>query len=508
MNEIIDNLKLADETSQRQQANKISDKDSLLGVIFAICAGFLADKVIFSGLTGIGFSLLMCNFILLYLFMLKSKLKLTGNKGLLWIIPILIIAFRSTFYDNMPIQGLNVLVLPILMTGAAIIIWCPHIQFDKAIFLLEIWSHIILFPLINCGKIFTSIKRLIPSKKRQNSIKLNPHIAMGLLFSIPLLFIVIVFLSSADMMFNYYVMEFFDALDISRYLKISDITIIHLIIITFISIYSFAFVWSFVERKASAPYNDGTKLEVEALTISIPVALINIIYLLFSIVQFSYLYGGGSLPSGFTYAEYARKGFFELVAVTVINFSIILIGVNRTKTSSKKMGIFCNILYSLLIVFTLSMLYSANYKMRLYENTYGYTYLRVYVHLFMILLLILNLGAMCALWYKKINLYKSALIITIIFYSTVNLFNVDGYIAKENIEIYRINGKIDAQYLTNLSNDALPYLVELSTDSNENVRQIIKQDLDLRCQRLNDAQNNTSILQFSFSRHRAKKLLN
>lgn len=505
---MMDNFKNGDETAEKQQSNKLSDKDSLLGIIFAIGAGVLADKVFFSGLTGIGFSLLMCDLIILFLIMLRSKLDFKHNKGLLWLIPILIIIFRSTFYDNMPIQGLNVLVLPILMTGAAIIIWYRHTQFDKAIFLLDIWSHIILFPLVNFGKIFTSIKRLVPSKKRQNSIKLNPHIAMGLLFSIPLLFIVIAFLSSADMMFNYYVKEFFDALDISRYFKISDVTIIHLVIITFISIYSFAFVWSFVERKSSAPYNDSTKFEVEAFTISIPVALINIIYLLFSIVQFSYLYGGGNLPSGFTYAEYARKGFFELVAVTVINFSIILIGVNRTKVSSKKMSIFCNILYSLLIVFTLTMLYSANYKMRLYENTYGYTYLRVYVHLFMILLLILNVGAMCALWNKKINLYKSALIITIIFYSVVNLLNVDGYIAKANIKIFRENGKIDAQYLTNLSNDALPYLIELSTDSDENVRQIIKQDLDLRRQRLNDAQNSTSVLQFSFSRHRAKKLLN
>lgn len=50
-----------------------------------------------------------------------------------------------------------------------------------------------------------------------------------------------------------------------------------------------------------------------------------ILYVLFFVSQFPYFLGGftGELAEGFTYAEYARKGFFELCAVCCINFAVI-----------------------------------------------------------------------------------------------------------------------------------------------------------------------------------------
>lgn len=53
--------------------------------------------------------------------------------------------------------------------------------------------------------------------------------------------------------------------------------------------------------------------------------VLNIIYAIFCFIQISYLFTKMTLPEGFTYAEYARQGFFELMIVTFINFAIILI---------------------------------------------------------------------------------------------------------------------------------------------------------------------------------------
>ena len=54
---------------------------------------------------------------------------------------------------------------------------------------------------------------------------------------------------------------------------------------------------------------------------------INFVYILFVSVQFAYLFSGdGEMPFGLNHAEYARKGFFELLAVTMINLSIFLFG--------------------------------------------------------------------------------------------------------------------------------------------------------------------------------------
>ena len=73
--------------------------------------------------------------------------------------------------------------------------------------------------------------------------------------------------------------------------------------------------------------------------------------------------------SDFTYAEYARRGSFELVAVTLINFTIIIIGINQIKPCPEKLNFFCKVLYTLLAIFTLNMLYSAHYKVSPYEKS-------------------------------------------------------------------------------------------------------------------------------------------
>lgn len=54
--------------------------------------------------------------------------------------------------------------------------------------------------------------------------------------------------------------------------------------------------------------------------------MVNILYVIFTKIQVGYLYGGKNLPRGFTYSEYARSGFFQLVFIVLINvISIILI---------------------------------------------------------------------------------------------------------------------------------------------------------------------------------------
>ena len=59
--------------------------------------------------------------------------------------------------------------------------------------------------------------------------------------------------------------------------------------------------------------------------------LFNIVYILFIAVQFKYFFSG-TLEDGFTYAEYARRGFFELLFVTLINLSITIAVITLTKT--------------------------------------------------------------------------------------------------------------------------------------------------------------------------------
>lgn len=486
----------------------MSNREKLTSVISAIFVGILCDRVLFSGLIGLGFSLLMFSLVLLCYIMLGDRLQVKGNKGLIFLIPLFIIIIRSTIYDNQPIHALNILIIPFLMTAVAIVIWFKDVKYFKFIFFMELFGHLVLYPLVYLGKPFSVIKERFFSEKIKTSRKINPQILAGIIISIPLLLIVLAFLSSADMMFSYYVTEFFSSINILDNLNISE-GVSHSIIIFLVTIYFFSLIWGISERKEPSGYS-GSEFTISSVTISIPLSLLNFVYLLFSIVQFSYLYGGAELrlPADYTYAEYARRGFFELVAVTVINFSIILMGINKTRSSSEKANSICKILYTLLSIFTLNMLYSAHYKMRLYESVYGYTYLRVYVHLFMVLLLILCLTALTSIWYKSINLPKIFILGSLTFYTVLNVINVDGFIAKQNIEIYRQKGKIDIHYLTTLSDDAVPYLIELTNDSSDELSTTVKANLDERKQNYEYSQESNSFLKFNISKSRARRLLN
>jgi hypothetical protein len=483
----------------------MSNREKLTSLLAAVFIGILCDRVIYSGFSGLGYSLMMLSLVLLYYVMLGDKLKLKGNKNLIFLIPIFIIIIRSTIYDNKPIQLLNVLILPVLMTGAALMLWFKDIEYSRLSFIGELLAHIIMYPLVYLGKPFVVLKDRLFSSTSIRVRKVNPQVVTGIIISVPLLLIVLVFLSSADMMFSYYVTKFFNSLNFLDKFDISDAPS-HIILVFIFSLYFFSFVWGFSERKELSS-STPSAFAIDSVTISIPLSMLNVIYFLFSIVQFSYLYGNGELPKGYTYAEYARRGFFELVAVTIINFSIILLGLTKTKSRSAKVNSLCNVLYTLLAVFTLNMLYSAHYKMRLYETTYGYTYLRVYVHLFMVLLLILSITALVAIWYKKINLPKIFVLGSLVFYTFLNVINVDAFIAKQNIEIYKQKGKIDINYLTTLSDDAVPYLMKLTDNSFQDLSSVINADLNNRRQRLEESQNKNSILKFNFGKNRARKLL-
>lgn len=214
--------------------------------------------------------------------------------------------------------------------------------------------------------------------------------------------------------------------------------------------------------------------------------VINLVYLLFSVIQFSYLYGGDrhALPAAFTYAEYARRGFFELVAVTIINLSILLSSMKFVNKDNQTQYTVVRSFLSLLVVFSLNMLFSAHFKMSLYEAAYGLTYLRIFVHYFLGLLLVLFLLAFCNIRFRKPPLVKAYIVVSLVFYTALNFINTDKIIARNNINMYLQTGKLDVYYLQNLSYDAIPEMLRLAKDNNPEIaRQVqnylltLKQDL-------------------------------
>ena len=197
---------------------------------------------------------------------------------------------------------------------------------------------------------------------------------------------------------------------------------------------------------------------IESLTI---LTTVNFLFLTFVAVQFAYLFGSNRNISidGYTFAEYARQGFFELVTTAVLSLTLVL-GLNWiTRRDSKRHIHLFNALSSLLIGFVLIMLVSAFHRMRLYEQTFGYTELRLYVYVFMIWLGALLVWFTLTLW-RRPDRFAIGLVIAMIgFLATLNLINPDAFIVRQNMVRYEQTNDLDTHYLLRLSDDAVPELV-------------------------------------------------
>ena len=77
--------------------------------------------------------------------------------------------------------------------------------------------------------------------------------------------------------------------------------------------------------------------------------VLNLVYLVFCYIQISVLFMKIGDMQNFNYASYARQGFFQLMAVSIINFIIILI-TSKRKEENKKIN-YTKIMNLLLAVF-------------------------------------------------------------------------------------------------------------------------------------------------------------
>ena len=195
--------------------------------------------------------------------------------------------------------------------------------------------------------------------------------------------------------------------------------------------------------------------------------LVNTLFLAFVIVQFRYLFAGDVNVdlAGLSYAEYARRGFFELLIVAILSLGVILGLEALTFRESKRQLKSFNFLSSLMILLVVVMLASAFRRMRLYEAAFGYTELRLTVYVFMIWLGIFFLWFLVGLWRRPERFGLGALVVAMGFLATLNLLNPDAFIVRQNVARYWAGGDLDIPYLHSLSADAVPALVGTMSDA-------------------------------------------
>ena len=103
---------------------------------------------------------------------------------------------------------------------------------------------------------------------------------------------------------------------------------------------------------------------------------VDALFVFFVALQIAYLFGGIDTlnATGLTYSSYARRGFFELIAVAVLAGSLLFA---VELVVSKRTRFYVGAALTLALA-TLVIVVSAAYRMQLYQLAYGWTEQRFY----------------------------------------------------------------------------------------------------------------------------------
>jgi hypothetical protein len=484
---------------------------AILILIGSILLGLLFNMLFYKHIPAVSCTIFVIAFYILFFICFKNKLIKNFGINIILVIFILLLSLTYSLYTNPIFMCLNLFTIPLLIAAQTILTANKNIYAWYDIrFLNDIIYGVlhgaftyIFKPL----KVISEMVNLRPANGKHTTLN---KVIKGIIISLPLLFIIVELLASADEVFKNILDSFgnlFANLNINSFVS-------QVIIIIIISLLAFSYLWSLsmdkVHDKAMVSMCESKlKTQIDQIIVITMLTMICIVYTLFIFIQFAYLFGSinSSLPANFTYAEYARRGFWELLMVTLINLSILIINIIFTEKIKNKATLVIKLLNSFLIFCTCIILFSAHFRMSLYENMYGYTYLRVFTHSFMLYISVLLFTILIKVWYEKLSLPKYYLIISIIAYIAINFANVDSLIANRNIRRYENTGKIDIYYLANLSYEAVPQLVnllpELETKDAKNAK-VLADSLYIKNENLKQYSDWQS---FNLSANKAKKLL-
>jgi hypothetical protein len=162
-----------------------------------------------------------------------------------------------------------------------------------------------------------------------------------------------------------------------------------------------------------------------------------VLYMVFILSQIPYFFSAftGVKPEGWlVYSEFARRGFFELCAIVVINLVLITIG-NLTSKKARTESRILKLFNVGLAIITLIFIATAFSKMALYIGAYGLTMRRVLPSIFMVFLAIVFV-ALIVLQKRNFSIVRFALITGSIMICILCLSNPDALVVRYNTDRY------------------------------------------------------------------------
>jgi len=295
-------------------------------------------------------------------------------------------------------------------------------------------------------------------------------IVRGIVIALPVIAVFASLLSAADPIFEKRFADFIELFNIDNLPE-------YIFRLVYILIFAYALAGTYLH---AAQKSDGQVEDKKLISpflgfteSTIVLGSVTVLFAVFVIIQFQYFFGGqvNINIEGYTYSEYARKGFGELVAVAFFSLLMLLgLGAITKRETDGQRKVFSGLGVTL-VVLVIVMLVSAFQRLALYEFAYGFSRLRTYTHVFMIWLALLLVGVVVLEVLRRERSIGLTMVLAALgFVISLGVMNVDAFIVKQNVqrEIQGAGDKtftqgrpdLDAQYFLDLSDDAVPALVD------------------------------------------------
>lgn len=485
--------------------------------LIVILLGWIFDFLFWKKPLGINFFIFIVLCLGTGIFLLRMDGLRLARRSSLLLLPIAFLA-AVTFFRLEPMTVFLSIAMTLFLMGVFALTylngqWFRYGLIDYLLGYLRLFGSMIARPL----RISAEIRREQPPQSEKQKRNLWP-IVRGVVIALPVIAIFASLLSSADPIFAKRLEDFLKVFKIEN-LPEYIFRLVYILVIA----YALAGIYLHAAQKSDETLEEKSWVPpfLGFTESTIVLGSLVILFVAFVVVQFQYFFGGQANINieGYTYSEYARRGFGELV--TVAFFSLLLLlglgAITRRETNTQRRTF--SILGVSLVGLVIVILVSAFQRLVLYEFAYGFSRLRTYTHIFMIWLgLLLVAVVVLEVLHRERSVGFAMVVAALGFVVSLSLMNVDAFIVKQNIQREMDNAAnttvpqqsdLDAQYFLDLSDDAIPAMAGAFANNSLPVSVREKVGASLACMRYSRDQIKTdnSWQSFHLSRWQADLIL-
>ena len=256
-------------------------------------------------------------------------------------------------------------------------------------------------------------------------------IIIGVLCALPILFAVVPLLSSSDEAFSNLLHKLFS----DTGMRAAQV-VLSILLTPFLTGYAF-----YLKKEPPKAAGISTFKGVDTVILTSSLSVLSFVYLFYLFSQLAYFFSGflGILPEGygFSHAEYARRGFFELCAIAGINLAVLFAALLLSRKQNGKPPLALRIPSTFIILFNLLLIVTAISKLVLYIRAYGMTVLRLGTCAFTVFMAYVFITLLLRFYLPKIRVLSAAIPAAACILIVLGIGNINHVVAEYNYNLYR-----------------------------------------------------------------------